>query len=118
LDGKDDPVLIQIPKGSYVLVFEARRRPAETAPADPVDTRLARSTLWPGRRLIAISATLLATVIGLTWLATGFASFNRSASVQFSTGPNVLVLPYVDLGEGTTSAIFFRCADRPPTDRS
>jgi adenylate cyclase len=106
LDGKDDTVLIHIPKGGYVPVFEAKGPSVEPLPVGSVNARSERSSLWPGRTTIAVAATLVAALGAVLWSAMEIMPFNQAASVRNPTGPSVLVLPYVDLGDGTASAIY------------
>jgi adenylate cyclase len=97
LSGKDDPILIDIPKGSYVPTFVARI--PETAIPPRPRIRAAGKGLW-------LAGALALVLIGsLAWFQFGHLSGNTDArSVQL--GPRILVLPFADLGSNETSALY------------
>ncbi|WP_139167782.1 tetratricopeptide repeat protein [Bauldia litoralis] len=112
LEGKDDCVVIEIPKGGYVPVFGVNRTEgAVDADADgsavsdapvaaaPDRTRRWRSHLVPG----AIVAVVVA---GVAAYATGMMSIGGGAGDSLPKGPTLLVLPFSDLGDGPVSALY------------
>ena len=112
LSGKDDPVLIEIPKGGYVPTFTARTPAAETtpppaaaipesAPSGPVPAR--SRTRW-----IALAAILVAAAIAASaaWFALGLPGYDGAGARPVPAGPQILVLPFTDLGDGEVSALY------------
>lgn len=112
LEGKDDCVVIEIPKGGYVPVFGVNRTEgAVDADADgsavsdvpvaaaPDRTRRWRSHLVPGA-LVAV------VVAGVAAYATGMMSIGGGAGDSLPKGPTLLVLPFSDLGDGPVSALY------------
>ena len=111
LSGQDDPVIIDIPKGGYVPTFrfgaveELAGTPVEdeVAPvvAPPPGSRRRRSRGWWPRcwRWSAL-------VGAVAWYATGLPPFNAAEATVPLTGPRVVVLPFVDLGDGSVSALY------------
>ena len=96
--GKDDPIRIDIPKGSYIPVFEAGRAPPEAAPGPemPRDRRRwgwRRSSRMPAMAAAAIAVLVAAVVI----VRPEFAGW-RSAALQESGTPErrpaIFVLPF------------------------
>jgi hypothetical protein len=70
-EGRKEPLVIEIPKGSYVTVFRPRTEIAETGPGAP-PTRSRR--LWPFAAGLAVGLALaslasIALVMGLRWRA-------------------------------------------------
>jgi adenylate cyclase len=110
LSGKDDPVVIEIPKGGYVPTFTARSPapgiappPAaapEPAPAIPVPPRTRAP--W-----IALAAMVVVAIAGLAaWFALGSPGYNAAGVRPIPAGPQILVLPFTDLGDGEVSALY------------
>ena len=111
LSGKDDPVLIEIPKGGYVPTFTARAADPESAPAPPgaaadrVPIRheaQSRRALW-----LVVPAILAAVAVGLA--AAYVLDFPVRGAANMRPGPavpQVLVLPFTDLGDGNVSALY------------
>ena len=113
LSGKDDPVFIEIPKGGYVPTFTARPPAPEAAPPpaaaapEPAPRRpgsaAQRRALW-----IAIAAMLVVAIAGRR--RPGSRSVCRDtmqpAPGRCPAGPQILVLPFTDLGDGAVSALY------------
>ena len=110
LSGRDDPVIIDIPKGGYVPTF--RFGAVEELAGTPVEDEVAPVVAPPPssrRRRWGVVAAVLALVgIGgaVAWYATGLPPFNAAEATVPLTGPRVVVLPFVDLGDGTVSALY------------
>jgi len=112
LSGKDDPVIIEIPKGGYVPVFAANPSVPEMHETDPAPPELAveqpsPAPARPRARWIAAGAgAALVTVlaIGLGLYASGLLADRHTDSQP--TGPSLLVLPFTDLGNGDVSAVY------------
>ncbi|MCB1494432.1 MAG: adenylate cyclase [Bauldia sp.] len=108
LSGKDDPVVIEIPKGGYVPVFgrnPAATRTPDSDPASPADGR-PTAPWWPMNRWMAAGAAAAVAVlaIGLGSYAVGL--FDPGLPDSGPKGPSLLVLPFTDLGNGDVSAIY------------
>ena len=67
-EGKDEPVVVTIPRGSYVPVFEARRPPEPSGEAAAPRPHVVRR---PGLRLWAALALSLAIVLAAAWIVRG-----------------------------------------------
>ena len=110
LSGRDDPVIIDIPKGGYVPTFRlgAVEEPIEPlVPAAVVTPVVADPPRRGGRRWIALAAGLLLAIAGVTaWYASGMPPFDTAEATVPLTGPRVVVLPFVDLGDGSVSALY------------
>ncbi|HET7716020.1 MAG TPA: tetratricopeptide repeat protein [Bauldia sp.] len=113
LSGRDDPVVIEIPKGRYVPVFLRRQAVAEPEPETPAPAlpvaapprEVASPPARPGRWL-ALVAVLLVAIAGAALIyATSMAPVTVEADAPV-TGPSVVVLPFTDLGEGSVSALY------------
>lgn len=111
LSGRDDPVVIEIPKGGYVPTFKAGL--AEPVPvADDVGAAVAVQSASPssrklGHRSYAVVAALMLLVIGgAGWYAARMPPFSAVAASPPPTGPRILVLPFADLGDGTVSQLY------------
>jgi TolB-like protein len=85
--GASDPVVITIPRGAYVPVFE---RPEKTAPATVVPALVGRDRRFPS---FAMLAAVVACGIGLI-VGTLALNSSRAASAQASTGSAIAVLPF------------------------
>ena len=114
LSGKDDAVLIDIPKGGYVPTFTLRRpealepsRDAETGePASPPLPHPVRS--GPARRPWFVPAVVLLALVAVgaaAWLGLRLAQPASTAALAPGE-PRVLVQPFTDLGEGQVSALY------------
>ncbi len=111
LSGKDDPLLIEIPKGGYVPTFTARavepdaEQPPPTAPIEP-----AVAAAPPVRRrapsYALAAAGVLAIAAAAVWLAFGLPPFDTAGATPLPGGPHVLVLPFTDLGDDEVSALY------------
>lgn len=96
LSGKDDPIVIDIAKGSYVPSFSAR------ASEKPASSKGIRSTGY-GRWILA---PLILTLVGyLSWAQFGHL-MEKSDAGSVQLGPKILVLPFADLGRSDTSALY------------
>ncbi len=71
--GLNDPVLIELPKGSYVPVFQLR---VEPAPVDPPPRHVSRRTMW-----IAAAATTLVSLSVIGWELRAKSSFPQVRSI-------------------------------------
>ena len=98
--GKDDPVRIDIPKGSYIPVFEAAAAavPPAAAPA-PVVPRDRRRWGWRGSsRMPAFAAAALVVLVAVVLIARPDLGGWRSAALQESGTPErrpaIFVLPF------------------------
>ena len=98
--GKDDPVRIDIPKGSYIPVFEAAAAavPLAAAPA-PVVPRDRRRWGWRGSsRMPAFAAAALVVLVAVVLIARPDLGGWRSAALQESGTPErrpaIFVLPF------------------------
>jgi len=111
LSGREDPVLIEIPKGGYVPTFTARPSAAGIAPpATAGQERATASPIPPRRRApwIAIAAIVAAVAaIGayVAWFGLGMPGLEAGARPG-PAGPQILVLPFTDLGDGEVSALY------------
>lgn len=116
LSGRDDPVVIDIPKGGYVPAFTYRgalqARPAKPSQssADVLPAAAIRADIPspPAERrhllFAALTAVLLA-IGGTAWYAAGSPPFMGGAA-GLPSGPRIMVLPFNDLGEGTVSELY------------
>lgn len=111
LSGRDDPVIIEIPKGGYVPTFKSGLAEPVPVPADVGATAAVRteSPAPPrlGRRFYAAAAALVLLVVGGTgWYAAGTPPFGAADASSAPAGPRILVLPFSDLGDGTVSQLY------------
>src|SRR5579864_2510616 len=70
-EGPDDPIVVELPKGSYALTFHLRAKPglhAETAPI--VEPAIKGSTSQPSNRAWAIAVLALAVLLAATLATT------------------------------------------------
>jgi len=112
LSGRDDPVIIDIPKGGYVPTFRlgatAAEAEPEAAPPLPVAPDMAKAPVtrrhrWPA----ALAAVAVVLVAGIgAWYVAGMPPFSAAKANLPLAGPSVLVLPFADLGEGSVSALY------------
>ncbi len=111
LSGKDDPVYIEIPKGGYVPTFTARSTPPEEAPSPPAvpdpppaDPPVSRPNRAPW---IVVAAMLMVAIAGVAaWLWLGAPASNVAGARPVPAGPQIIVLPFTDLGDGEVSALY------------
>jgi TolB-like protein len=112
--GKEDPVLIAVPKGSYIPAFEvvSGKRPAATAlPQEntTAGTKSAGRPAWPWPRLrrFGAEAAILAG-LGLIWLGVAWsAGYPPFADVVDEPspprhGPAIFVVPFEEDGDQST----------------
>ncbi|MCB1490070.1 MAG: adenylate cyclase [Bauldia sp.] len=114
LSGKDDPIVIEIPKGGYVPVFTSNPTPtvpeAPAALPDPAEPEIGQPPASPGKsraRWIAAGAGVALAVvlaIGIGLYATGMLGGRHAGSPP--EGPRLLVLPFTNLGNGEVSAVY------------
>ena len=109
-DGRTDPMVIAIPKGAYVPIFE-RRRPAEDGlPAESADPRpnaraTAITTTLPGRRPLAVAAALaLFTLFGTAAILAGWLKLGEIAAPPDAPMAGVVFKPLLDLTGSKDSA--------------
>ena len=110
LAGQNDAIVIEIPKGGYIPIFATRIAdpPIEAAlPSSPSGAPSQEPAVWPRRRLLlAAAAALVAIVFAFAWHLFGPIRDQTKQANQLPAGPSLLVLPFVDLGEGATSALY------------
>jgi adenylate cyclase len=110
LAGQDDPIIIEIPKGGYVPMFVAK--PAGAAgvefPSAPAIDPLTPPRVLPSARLaIGVLTALVLIIVGaVAWYLVGIPPFGQNQANRLPVSPTLLVLPFVDLGDGTTSALY------------
>ena len=117
-DGLQDPVYIEIPKGTYVPVFELTGQgvveslPQESDAKTP-ENPVAPAGLTPGSlktgKISAAALMLLAAIIILWWLASSGESKDRLSdnfveqySLHHSGNPSVMVFPFENLVAGSS----------------
>ncbi|MCX5580504.1 hypothetical protein [Kaistia terrae] len=92
--GMSDPLIISIPKGSYVPKFDARPTARMASPS-------VAPSLWPRAAGVVIASVLALALF--TWLAV---DWTRSAAVQAPALPRLTVMPFDDLTDvGNSKAI-------------
>jgi TolB-like protein len=92
--GMSDPLIISIPKGSYVPKFDARPTARMARPS-------VAPSLWPRAAAVVIASVLALALF--TWLAV---DWTRSAAVQTPALPRLTVMPFDDLTDvGNSKAI-------------
>lgn len=115
LSGKADLIQIDIPKGGYVPTFSARAVEPETAPqaaaatvepAAPAAPALPRRDLWQAVTLAVAAAGILVVATVAVWLSGGAEQLDLPGTKPLPSVPQVLVLPFTDLGEGRVSALY------------
>lgn len=97
LSGKNDPIVIGIPKGSYVPTFA--KRVTDRAGAPDIGVWLVGNRWW------LLVPLVLALVLVLSWIQFGHL-MGRTDARSVQSGPKILVLPFSDLGNGDTSALY------------
>ena len=115
LSGRDDPVVIDIPKGGYVPAFKFKPLEAGTAEPPPIAANLGPATAVEleapapppkrGQFFFAAAVPVLLAVGGAAWYAAGIPPFG-AADASVPAGPRIMVLPFSDLGEGTVSELY------------
>jgi len=110
LSGKSDPVVIEVPKGGYVPTFRwntiGDSEVGEEAPVDGVDIPAPeKAGRTPRRWVTAVAASVVPLIVVVLYLA-GVSPFRSEPPASPPTGPRLIVLPFADLGEGTTSALY------------
>ncbi|MFT3731030.1 MAG: hypothetical protein QM780_06325 [Hyphomicrobium sp.] len=108
-EGATDPVLIDLPKGSYEPVFDFREPPLEPAPphndsgADEPGTQsqvqhlAPKANNLPPRRNVIIAAFLAAAIGSFVWWQSAVRSPSVSTPIDGSKGPVVAVMPFANL---------------------
>lgn len=95
-EGKDDPVLIELPKGNYTLHFRENPRKAKTA--DPATTHASEEHLSAepaaGARRTPVLVPLLSVLLVLALIAIGVLLTGRKAVVAAPTVPGQAPAPY------------------------
>ena len=105
-DGRDDPIVIDVPKGGYVPQFT--RRPEAGAaltaiPAEPEDLQASR-WLVPAPWVVHIAAGILAVVAVLAWQA-WFGAAEKPATIAAVQRPGLIVKPLADLSRDGNSTL-------------
>ncbi len=102
--GQEDPIRIDIPKGTYVPTFERRKGPFANSPVAPPLAPANRRTRWPRLTAtglaIALSAILaVAGTAAWLWMVRAPADRDsaRAAADQQLEGPAVIIAPFEDL---------------------
>ena len=98
-EGSSDPILIEIPKGSYLPVFHEREALAAESTASPSGFGRALK-LFNRRQVIAAAAAAL--------LVAGFALYwaGRQRGPSFGSPVSIAVLPFITLGPDAGSEYF------------
>ena len=116
--GRDDPVRIDIPKGTYVPTFERREPPSLDAPAPPGEPAAAVAQPSapgdPGSRWYRLATILLASALlgALGWLGTDLlasrapSAGSEDAATELPRGPKIAVLPFLNLSGDPEQAYF------------
>jgi serine/threonine-protein kinase len=92
--GRYDPVLIELPKGTYMPVFR-RLQPAETVSQLTAGQPETRKRMWTARWLWAVVGMLAVAAAGTVFLTT-----HNNAPARTEAGsepPSIAVLPFADL---------------------
>ena len=111
-EGRKEPLVIEIPKGSYVPVFRPRTEIAETQPGAP-PTHLRRP--WPfaaglaGRPRFLASLASIAVVIGLRWRANN--RFPDQATRELARSPIWAGFRSSNVVVAVGTPLFFRSTD-------
>lgn len=100
LAGQDDPIHIDIPKGSYVPAFRIRKKAIPAVQPDTPKRTVARK--W-----VLLAAVVPVLLLAVFAIATLFWSDPPGAELNASPlGPRVLVLPFSNLGNNATSRLY------------
>ncbi len=111
LSGKDDPLVIEIPKGGYVPSFRrrtptavsgTREAPDPNPPRPDEPRRIDRHRRPPGRVLVL----LLAIAGVVAWLVMGSPPFGTESVATGPSHPRVLVVPFAALGDDQDSVLY------------
>jgi TolB-like protein/Flp pilus assembly protein TadD len=94
-EGHDDPIVIEVTKGSYVPSFRGRTRPA-SVPTPPVPAANLRRHAW-----IAIAATLVVVLLALALYR-----LDRPESSSLPPNPTIAVLPFDNLSADSDDQYF------------
>jgi TolB-like protein len=115
--GQEDPIRIDIPKGTYVPTFEERQDPSPRVPAGRAPLRRlwrlaaqGRGGHWRTAAALAIVSALVTVTATMAWLWPARAPSDRNgaeaaANLQLE-GPAVIIAPFEDL-TGTKSGRLF-----------
>ena len=127
--GQEDPIRIDIPKGTYVPTFERRDPPSLDlpAPADEPAAAVARPAAPRDARprwyWLAIAVLAGAFLGALGWLGTDLLAFrlwsgsSEDAATALPRGPKIAVLPFLNLSGDPAQAYFAQgVADQIVTD--
>jgi TolB-like protein len=116
--GQDDPIRIDIPKGTYVPTFEERQHPTLDSPApagEPAAAMMQRSAPRDARpRRYRLTTALLAIPLlgALGWLGMGMlapglpSGGTQDAATALPRGPKIAVLPFLNLSGDPEQAYF------------
>lgn len=107
--GQNDPVVIDMPKGAYVPLFLENKSVASSAAAattagtDPSIPPPAQRPLFRFAALVGGLATILGAI---AFQLLGGVTFEGTEAGALPAGPRLLVLPFADLGDDSTSTIY------------
>ena len=87
--GAADPVLITVPRGSYVPVFESRAHGAASVDGNSSVVRREQRRSYSPAAIIAAGLSIV-----IVLFATGVALNHNRGPAQASTGPSIAVLPF------------------------
>ncbi|WP_027132881.1 hypothetical protein [Geminicoccus roseus] len=105
--GKQDPVILSIPKGGYVPSFEDREveKAAEVALPPKAPERP-----WPQRRWLMLAPLVVVVLLALAWSAAGpgrvssLPEADATAAIDLPRGPRIAVAPFLGLGDDPEQA--------------
>lgn len=113
LAGKDDPILITIPKGGYIPVFtwrcQATARAETTPPGQEAVSTVTRYShaVWTGIGILALTIAVLTLLANLTG-GDSLRGSSDKAFERFPDVPRILVQPFEDLTGTPQSAMVAR----------